>query len=360
MPNRNFINWFFVSALLMGIIFFFFPVLAEKLYGEWIFPSIRLFFNVLSFISPIPIVYFFISWVLFLSWKNIAVWMKGRKKIIPFFYDLFYFCLFMAAIFYWFWGMNYFRSNEVERLGLHPEAVDKVRLTDWTKSWTEKVNQSRTLLIQNEQERQGFIFSRKTLKTELEVGFQQLMRDHGFIEYRHLPILFWRPKGLWLRNSAAGFYFPFTGEATLDSGLHPFQVPFTMAHEMAHAIGFTDEGVCNLLALIVCLRSEDPFIRYSGKLTFWRYLARELRRLDPEFYSTVYNEILTEVVKEDLKSIHENSLKYADWFPGLQRKVYDTYLRAHGITEGVSSYSEVLMLADSYFELFTEGKNDFD
>ena len=365
MPTKKFINWFFLSSLLGGSLFYFFPKFTDLVYGEWIFPSVRLFYNTLSFISPIPLVLFFILWciVLLVGYfikKPYAAYPSFLNKLMKVGADLLYFALFLIASFYWVWGMNYFRSSESARFHLEVEAIEQDRLKDWILTWTEEINNSRTALpFENDEDVRNYL-SQLDLNTHLEKSFYELKNFHQLTAFRHVPVMLWRPKGLWLRNSTAGFYFPFTGEATLDNGLHPYQIPFTTAHEMAHAIGFTDEGVCNLLAVLVCMSAENEFIQYSGKLTLWRYLAREIRRLDPDFYATIFEEKLSDAVKNDLIAIHRNSQKYPDWFPGLQRRVYDTYLRAHGIREGIASYNEVLMLADSYFKLFSESENDID
>lgn len=282
------------------------------------------------------------------------------KNILKVGSDLLYFILFIVATFYWAWGMNYFRTSEAARFQLEVGAIEQYRLKEWILSWTEKVNNSRFLLHFDDDDEIRNYLTQIDLNSDLEKSFYELKNFHDLTSFRHIPVMLWRPKGLWLRNSTAGFYFPFTGEATLDSGLHPYQIPFTTAHEMAHAVGFTDEGICNLLALLVCMSAEDEFIKYSGKLALWRYLAREVRRLDPEFYTTIFEEKLSDKVKNDLRAIHRNSQKYPDWFPGLQRRVYDTYLRAHGVREGIASYNEVLMLAESYFYLFRERENDVD
>ena len=55
------------------------------------------------------------------------------------------------------------------------------------------------------------------------------------------------------------------------------QIPFTLAHEMAHGYGITDEGDCNTLAYLVCLHSKNKAIQYSGLLAYLRYLWNDSR-----------------------------------------------------------------------------------
>ena len=87
------------------------------------------------------------------------------------------------------------------------------------------------------------------------------------------------PKGVFLRFSSAGLYWPFVGEGNIDGGLHALQQPFTMAHEITHGYGITNEGICNFIAYLACQKSSDPFIKYAGLVAYWRYLAGAYQQL---------------------------------------------------------------------------------
>ena len=84
------------------------------------------------------------------------------------------------------------------------------------------------------------------------------------------------PNGFLLRWSTAGIYIPQTGEGHIDRGLLAVQKPFTIAHEMAHGYGVADEGACNFIAWLACSQSRDPWVRFGGALTYWRYAAAEM------------------------------------------------------------------------------------
>ncbi|MEZ4685085.1 MAG: DUF3810 family protein [Bacteroidia bacterium] len=55
--------------------------------------------------------------------------------------------------------------------------------------------------------------------------------------------------------------------------LHHLEVPVTAAHEMGHALGFTDEGVCNFLGYLACIDSDEPLLQYAGRLAVARWRA---------------------------------------------------------------------------------------
>ena len=133
----------------------------------------------------------------------------------------------------------------------------------------------------------------------------------------------------------------------MDKGLHPVQWPFTLAHEMAHGYGFGNEGVCNFWAALACLQSKDPGIRYAGRLAYWRYIAVEYRRYDPEGFRRA-REALPREVTMDLKAIQKAMDRYPDLVPRLQYRLYDSYLKSQGVKEGMKSYSQVLLLVRSW------------
>jgi len=126
-----------------------------------------------------------------------------------------------------------------------------------------------------------------------------------------------------LRFGTAGLYWPFVGEGNIDSGLHELQQPFTMAHELAHGYGITNEGVCNFIAYLACQNAENDFIRYSGLVTYWRYAAIAYQGF-------------------------ENLDKYPDIMPTFRNFAYDKYLKSQGISEGLASYSQIIMLVDAW------------
>ncbi len=152
-----------------------------------------------------------------------------------------------------------------------------------------------------------------------------------------------------MRISTAGFYLPFTGECNIDAGLHPIQLPFVVAHEYAHAYGITDEGSCNFLAYLSCNQSADPFVRYAGSLSYWRYIAGNYQAYYPKEYA-LFRKQLPKGIIADLDAINANGRKYPDILPRVRDFAYDSYLKSQGIEEGLESYSRIIMLVKAWKE----------
>ena len=164
----------------------------------------------------------------------------------------------------------------------------------------------------------------------------------GFVRGRLL-----RPKGIFLRFSSAGLYWPFVGEGNIDAGLHPIQWPYVMSHEMSHGFGFADEGTCNFWAFLSCSASPHPAVAYAGHLSYWRSLAIQYMRYEPDAYST-FREKLPRGIIADLNAINQEMQKYPDFAPNLQPSFYDAYLKAQGIPEGMLNYTRVIMLVHAW------------
>ena len=84
----------------------------------------------------------------------------------------------------------------------------------------------------------------------------------------------------------SGIYSFFTGEANVNVEYPDYCLPFTAAHELSHQRGICRENEANFVAFLVCIGSEDDYIRYSGYLNVYEYLASALYRADKELYKS--------------------------------------------------------------------------
>ena len=146
-----------------------------------------------------------------------------------------------------------------------------------------------------------------------------------------------------------GIYSFFTGEANVNVEYPDYSTVFTTAHELAHQRGICRENEANFVAFLVCIGSENEYIRYSGYLNIYEYLSSALYRADPERYMLV-RDTLSEVAKGDIRASNEVYQKHKDSLLGkINDRLNDAYLKANG-TEGVVSYGYVVRLAVSYYQ----------
>jgi len=255
--------------------------------------------------------------------------------------------MFLAGTFSLFWGYNYTALSLEDRMELPEVKVDtSILFSEFHQTVAKcEVLRNRISYIMPS-ESLDFRELNKTLEQDLKI----YLALSGYPVLRSLPVKPLYPKGLMLRLSAAGFYCPWAGEGYIDPALHPLQVPFTMAHEMAHVAGITDEGEANLMAWIACRNSADHFVRYSAELAYLRYLLRNIRQYNPAGYQ-FFTDQLPESIQSDIRDIHERMQKYPDFFPRSREIVYERYLQAQGIEDGLQSYNRMVDLVIRYKSL---------
>ncbi len=145
-----------------------------------------------------------------------------------------------------------------------------------------------------------------------------------------------------------GVYTFFTGEANINVGFPDYTIPYTAAHELAHQRGIAREDEANFVAFLVCDASEDPYIRYSGYLNLYEFLANALYGADRDLYYKLTAE-MREEVRGELRAYSAFYDKYRDSVvSNVSSTINNSYLQSQG-TPGTKSYGMVVDLAVAYF-----------
>ena len=152
----------------------------------------------------------------------------------------------------------------------------------------------------------------------------------------------------------SGVYTFFTGEANLNVNFPDYVLPYTAAHEFAHQRGIAREDEANFVAFIVCMESDDHYIRYSAYLNVYEYVANALYSADntqgKSVYSIVYK-TLPYGVKTDMAAYSKFFKKYQKTVVSdVSGAVNDTFLNINGVEEGSKSYGMVVDLAVAYYK----------
>ena len=146
-----------------------------------------------------------------------------------------------------------------------------------------------------------------------------------------------------------GVYSFFTGEANINVAFPDYTIPFTAAHELAHQRGIAREDEANFVAFLICTRSDDAYIRYSGYLNMYEYVASALARADRKLYAKVSAALCLEV-NHEMTAYSLFFEKYRDSTAStVSEAVNNTYLTLQG-TEGTASYGMVVDLAVAYYK----------
>jgi hypothetical protein len=151
------------------------------------------------------------------------------------------------------------------------------------------------------------------------------------------------------KRSLLGFYFraaaidgmtdPFFLEVILNPDTLPFERPFVIAHEWAHLAGYAHEAEANLVAWLTCTQG-DALARYSGWLAIYDHTAASLPKVDRSALAVM----LDPGPRRDLDEVARRYRQSSPLVRDAARDLYDTYLRANRVEEGIASYSAVVRL----------------
>ncbi len=147
----------------------------------------------------------------------------------------------------------------------------------------------------------------------------------------------------------SGVFTYYTAEANVNVNYPDYTMPYTMAHEMAHQRGVAPENEANFTAFLVCMESDDPYIRYSGALSLLEYMMDAMSIASPEEYA-VYASKLDMRVRGEMIAFSRFFEPYRESVASeVTNAINDTYLKATGDKAGARSYGMVVDLACAYY-----------
>ena len=347
--------WLGVFALILRYVIP--PQYIEAFYSRHVFLWIRGLFDFTLAFVPFPLLFVFYVVAFYFVFK--IIFLLFFKKKIPFrqrFTEggkkLLNFVGFMLFSFFLLWGFNYGRPNFAKQIGLTVHKLDTMALRKELLIAAQEAIAARDTLmkprhyenITDSDTTQAFAIT-EYFESDMRNYTTQLLNKYNFPAGGHLRGRQTKPDGLLFRFGIAGIYMPYIGESSIDNALHPLEKPFSMAHEMAHGYGWTEEATANFVAYLTCTQSDDLFTRYSGYLSYFRYVASNFKRKCPEEYK-VFRETLPIGIKNDLTAINQRIERYPDWFDTTD--LNDLYLKSQGVTEGVESYARIVVLVHSW------------
>ncbi len=97
-----------------------------------------------------------------------------------------------------------------------------------------------------------------------------------------------------------GYYNPFTAEAQYNPNLPSLNVPFTMAHESAHQLGFAREQEANFVGYLIGKNSPDLTLQYSTDYFVLKSLMNSINADDPKFVNYIFLQFSPKMKKDRL------------------------------------------------------------
>lgn len=273
------------------------------------------------------------------SWRAVLRYCAGLGALLLCFYILFV----------WSFGTGYHASTVEDKLGLDRQPVSAAELEETARYLVARIDMELDDIVYRPDGFSVMPYAHREMNDRLLDAYDTICDRYAFVQRlrsRIKPVILSEP---WTYTHIAGVYTYFTGESNLNMNFPDYTLPYTAAHELAHQRGIAREDEANFLAFLVCIAADDPYIRYSGYVNLYEYVASALYSASPERYFAVLD-----TIDEDMRG---ELIAYSAFFDQYRETVVsevsgainDTYLKLQG-TEGEKSYGRVVDLAVAWYQ----------
>ena len=257
---------------------------------------------------------------------------------------------FMYSVFVLGYGMGYHGAPLTEKLGLEDKAVTAEELEATAYALLEDMQPYLSSIAYGKGGESYMPYSLNELNDKLNDAYAVAAEKYDFIQKLRSNIKYIVLSEPMTYTHISGVYSYYTGEANLNINFPDYTLPFTAAHELAHQRGIAPENEANFVAFLVCLESDDEYIRYSAYLNMFEYVTNALYSASAEKYYDV-------MARTDTRAQYE-MIAYSRFFDKYRESVAsevsdvvnDTYLKTQGQTAGSKSYGMVVDLAVAYYK----------
>ena len=252
-------------------------------------------------------------------------------KVISFklsdFLNLVAFSSILYFLFYFLWGLNYFKPSLVDKLNIKSEYEFNVL--------DETINR-----VIFEINKESSSISEDINKSDI---FNLLNTNASNIKKSIIPDIF-------LYQKVSGHYIPFTSEAIFVDKIPLVDMPIVILHEQAHQNGYANEGEASFIAFSKAINDNEPYIRYSGYFYALINLLNEISKKNSDKLDN-YITKLDEKVISDIKKVQNFWSKYSNSFlDKAQNYIYDLYLKSNNQEAGIMTYGEVSLYIIYYYQ----------
>ncbi|RRQ46573.1 DUF3810 domain-containing protein [Chryseobacterium sp. SC28] len=267
-----------------------------------------------------------------------------RKKKSKIGVQLLIFINFSFFVYQCFWGMLYFQPPMIEKLP--KKEISDIQLKNLALRYLDlcKATRERTSEDQN-----GIfvINDPRAICTEILLQQKKLPRalsDKSPVEHLSVkPSLY---SGLMDYSGLLGYYNPFTAEAQYNPHLPSTQLPFTLAHEMSHQLGYAREQEASFVAYLCAKDSDNVELKYCAQLYVLKSLLRNLSENNKAFVKDILSKYSAKMKRD-----RANELQFFEKHDSFLNTVFgftnDLFLKSNR-QDGSITYSYFIALLVRY------------
>ena len=286
----------------------------------------------------------------FLLWHAVRKRTATRRHVLVYTAEILSIAVLLLVIFVWNFGVGYYTSplDSEDKLDLQRTEVSAQQLYETALILVDKVNTHAAQVQYRYDDFSVMPYSHDEMNRKLMAAYKDFCAEYDFMDTfgsRVKPVMLSEAMSY---THIPGVYSYFTGEANLNVVFPDYSLPYTAAHELAHQRGIARENEANFIAFLVCIRSDDAYLRYSGYLNLYEYVASALYRADPQLYNDARSRLVTPV-RQELRAYSAFFDKYREsTVSEVSGAINNSYLQLQG-TEGTRSYGLVVDLAVAYY-----------
>ena len=255
----------------------------------------------------------------------------------------------IGIIFVWNFAPGYYGTTLDKKLGFERKKSSATELYQTAELLRQEIDMLEDEIVFLPDGSSVMPYSYNEMNDKLLSAYDAFCQKHDFVNTfysRVKPVMLSEPMSY---THITGVYTFFTGEANINVNFPDYTVPYTAAHELAHQRGIAREDEANFVAFLVCMESDDPYIRYSACLNVYEYVLSALRSANATLWQSTYLRLPATVRAEEVA--------YSKFFDKYRENVAATvteatnnsYLQSQGAAEGTRSYNMVVDLAVAYY-----------
>jgi hypothetical protein len=263
----------------------------------------------------------------------------------------------LYVVFQLIWGLNYMQPDPTKDFGLTVQTPKNAQIAlsemnALTYELIEELNKTKAAMRLNRPIEPNF----EQVVANVQQAYKELAIEHPRFILRHQSIKKAIFPNLGDYIGFLAFYQPITGEAILRSDLPILTQPYTIAHEMAHQLGYASETEANFIAFVVASETNDPYLKYSMLLQMFSYAqdAQLLLLAGNKGFDAWKTQIeknrslLSPAVLKDRAEIKAFFVARADKQIQASSQLYDQFLKWNQQAAGLASYADVLKWVRAY------------
>lgn len=320
-----------------------YPEKVEFYFSQTFYPFL---FNLQQvFIKPIPFSFgdlLYISLGIYICYSITRFLLKFRFPKISDIIDIGVFISLLFLLFQLNWGINYHRTPLAEKLPTEKQYSDSL-LIDLTTRFAIMSNTLLSQLSSSDTLAVSIPYAKKEIANRIQSSYDDL-----WISTVDVPqvkaSLFSLPLSY---MGYAGYLNPFTLEAQVNMRMPKINLPITIAHEMAHQLGYAAENEANFVGFINTFNNADPYLKYAAVLFGFRHCYSDLIKRDPDQAKILVQQLNPGILKSFAES-GDFWEEYKNPFEPFFKESYDAYLKANGQESGIKTYNQMVAFLIAY------------